>query len=558
MPNSISNPAAGTDGVVPVRDTTGLWKTWNLSEIYTGGVGTNRYVPNVNDYVEDIAGNVTYRVTAVDPVTLISTMVQIRSYGVSAAPIESDILTYGPRSSQPETLLVYVNTNVFPYAATIDSRVLVNGSMNTYAKLFLGTNTSTNGTVLSKVYDAAGNYISENVALQLAATNGNLAEKYIPTFYLGQTLDDGELVTLVIYADDASETYARQFLVKNTTFSLSVASSQKYVTGVSMKSPFMSSGNDNILNLPLNLPLSNLNLTGVVSYSDGTSVEMPVDGTKFQVFGLEQYVATVVGQTAPMVLTYTLGANETAIENVSYDGKRVSEKYELVTVAQEGSYNVKLFAYPEWIDATNGYQLRWWLYNLDRDIHYDVTSLVTFNASSQSFKPKAYGTLQQLSVRINLNDVSATFDPYIHTQALSVVLVAQGTQRTTNWTLAFEPTQDPMYGVGVHARLIQGNDNLYKLKVGSDFTSFDAWLKALYYNTKPIFSTTAEVAPPVPNYFVVHTPTQEYAFPMTSWNSELTVGAGLAINGTTYIRFISRSAQGDKELAIAGLPTYSY
>ncbi|WP_200850974.1 hypothetical protein, partial [Klebsiella pneumoniae] len=45
-------------------------------------------------------------------------------------------------------------------------------------------------------------------------------------------------------------------------------------------------------------------------YSDGSKKIMPVDGTKFNLYGLQNFIATIVGQKIELVLSYKLSADE--------------------------------------------------------------------------------------------------------------------------------------------------------------------------------------------------------------------------------------------------------
>lgn len=554
--------AAGTDGVVPIYDPAARFQIWALPEIYKStGIGAGKYVPKVNDLVEDLVNNITYKVTAVDPVTLDSTMVVWRSFGVAEDALSDDNLVIGPLLRHPaETHFVYLDTSVIPYVLAVDACFTVPGSSAKYVKIFKGNYVTDNANVISQVYDQAGTLVGQNVPLELLVVDShtNYAIKGVPVCYTNQALVDGEIVTIAAYSDTGNIVMERVLRIVNTTFTRKPQTGQKYVSGISLKSPFMSATSDHVLEYPLNLPLSSLNLIGVVHYSDGSTSELPVDGSRFQVFGLEQYIATEVGQQVDIVLAYTLGNSELAYRNVDINGKTVTEDYTLVTVAQKGAYSVKLYAYPQWIDSNNGYSLRWFLYNLDRNIWYDVTSLVAFNSDSQSFKPTTYGTRQDLSVRINLADVSASFEAYVHVQTITVILQAQGTQRSTNWLIGFEPTQSPMFGVALAARAQMTNANLWKLRLGSALLSQDQWLKNVYYNTKPLYNVLKEVNPPVPTHFSVQIGDNSYDFPISAWNDELSVGAGLAINGTVFIRFIRRTQQSDMQLSMAAMPVYEY
>ena len=209
------------------------------------------------------------------------------------------------------------------------------------------------------------------------------------------------------------------------------------------------------------------------------------------------------------------------------------------------------------LDFNTGYRLEWFLYNLDRNVWYDVTSLVSLNPNSAVFNPTSYGVLQNISVRINLNDVSASFKSYIHIQTIGITLLTQGTQRTTNWNVEFSPGQSPQYGNNVYAKMAMVSSNSYNVQIDSGFPDVTTWLTNLYYNTQPLINPLSESVPPTPNYFCINAGGNLTYFPISSWNAVLNVPAGPVLNGTLFVQFLQRTVNGDIVLAVAGMPTYS-
>jgi hypothetical protein len=368
----------------------------------------------------------------------------------------------------------------------------------------------------------------------------------------------GELVTVVIYDDAGIEVCREQLIVINSTFIRQVDTSQKYIKEVTLKSPFLSENDDKLLEFPLNTPVDAFNMIGVVHYSDGSTNEMPVDQTKFSVFGLEDFISTVVGQHFPISLCYTLSPGEVTYNATTGEGRYITAPYEMLTVNQNGAFTVKLYCYPVWVDANVGYQLKWFLYNLDRNLSYDVTGFVHYNLNSDQFNGKAYGLNQNLSVYINLRDVTPIFKSFIFNQTLTVVLKEPGTARTTNWTIAYEPNQDPLYGVNLHAKAQMVTASNWRLRLDSGINTADVWLERVFYDGKPIIDYRREVKAPTPNFFAILIGTDRFEFPINMWNQELTIGRTLAINGTIFIEFFKRESGTDIILGLGAMPIYEY
>lgn len=553
-----TNGITGTDGIVPVYQPNARWCIWNLEEIYDGNQGANRYVPKVNDYVEDSVGFITYIVTAIDPVTLKSTLLPInRNNNNGSISYEDVIIGVGP-GTQADTYRIYLDTSITPHILAVDIRLKVAGTMASYAKIFRGTNLSSTGKVISFLYDTNGNFLTQNVPLELVAIDShvNHSIKTVSVCYTNESLSDGELVTVVIYTAEGHVVSRRQMLVENTSFIRSLNSSQKYISHISLKSPFLSSTDENTLMYPINVPMQAFNMIGVVHYSDNSTMELPVDGGKFKVLGLERYIATVVGQELKLVLSYSLSPGEICYGAVTGDGKFVTQPYRLVTTNQIGAYTVKLYCYPVWVDNNTGYRLKWYMYNLDRDTRFDVTPFVRTNDNTPSFLPKTYGVAQNLSVRLNLRDVSGIFNSYIHVQNIQITLRDPGTARQTNWTIGFEPNQDPQYGVGLHADTKMRAANLSDVVISFGSVSKDDWLNRIYYASKPITDKVREIKPPEPDFFAIVTETNRYEYPIGMWNNPIQVPTVLNPNETLFIEFFKRTASTDILLGIAGMPLY--
>lgn len=556
MPTPINtNGITGLDGIVPVYDGNARWCWWNIDEIFDGTVGANRYVPKVNDYVEDTIDFVTYIVKSIDPVTLLSTLEPINRSILNGVITNNDALI-GPG---PESYRVYYDTTVTPHILAVDIRNQVKGTQASYAKLFKGVVvTGPNAKVISFMYDSGGAFLSQNVPLELVGIDSHINHsiRVVNVCHTNEVLTNGEIVTAVIYSAEGHVLSKRQLLVENTSFIRTLNASQKYVSSISLKSPFLSSTDSSTLEYPINVPMQSFNMIGVVNYSDGSKLELPVDDSKFKILGLERYIATVVGQRLNLVLSYALDPNETAYGAVSGDSKYVTEPFELITIDQVGSFSVKLYCYPVWVDNTTGYTLRWSLYNLERAVSFDVTPYVSYNPGSSPFNGLSYGVNQSLSVRVNLRDISPVFNSYIHVQNIQVLLREPGTSRQTNWSIIFEPGQPSPYGVDTHAKVDILSSNTTRVFMNSGATSQTDWLNKLFFNTKPLYDNRRESTSPTPNYFAILVGNDRYEYPVAAWNNPFVIPVGLEINDTLMVEFFKRSATGDLLLGRSGLPIY--
>lgn len=549
----------GTDGYVPVYNPNGLWKIWELSEIFLGKAGKNKYVPKLQDYVVDSATFTTYIVHALDELTLIPTLVEIRPANMNYSFTESDILLGTGPGTQADTYRAYYNKSTNPATLTVDQRCWVGGSMSSYAKIFKGP-VIPGGLVISKIFDNSGKMVSQNVPLEQMQIDNhtNFTRKTLATCGVTDELIDGEILTIVFYSDNGIVVSKRQVIVEESTFITDLSASKKYVTHISLKSVFLKESDPDVISFPINLTMQALNLFGVVHYSDGSTAEFPVDGTKFTMLGLSGVLASREGLSFGLVLVYKLADTETGIASSSWRENKITKAYRLETVNPNNSYSVRLFGYPFWQDALSGYKIRWWLYNLDRNLSIDVTDKVQFSSATGGFDPTAYGYVQSKNVFINLKDVSPAFKAYVHAQAFSAILYDPLLGDFSRWTVvnAGSISQDPNYGTGLHAKIVTLADTTKKINLSNEFTKQEDWLQALYYNANPL-QTNSEVKPPEPTHFYVGINDEETdAIAIANWNKDIAHVQQLIRNKTITIRFTKQTVSTELELGMSALMLY--
>lgn len=218
------------DGVKPIYEPEARWCMWNMKEIFTGTVGANRYVPKVNDWVVDTLARTIYSVLAIDPMTLLVTMEPVDNTGLSSLD--------GDRGANH---LVYLDTSVVPHALAVDARFRIPGTMNTYIKIFRGTDVSAaTGKVISFLFDASGNFVTNNIPLELAEldTHTNVSIKVPVPCHTKEALADGELVTVVAYNAQNNVVRKDTMTIENTSFIRGQGAPTKYISHISLKSPF--------------------------------------------------------------------------------------------------------------------------------------------------------------------------------------------------------------------------------------------------------------------------------------------------------------------------------
>jgi hypothetical protein len=554
VPNNNPLSVVGTDGQVPIYEPNGRWSWWAMHELWLGQAGEKRYVPKPNDYVMDTETYTAYVVDHIDPVTLIPTLREIRPANMSFSLSQTDVLFGTGPGTASEIYRVYIDKSVTPHVLSVDAALKVGGTQCQYAKIFKSTDVTAMGTVVSMVYDASGNLISNNVPLELAALDShvNHTVKVVAPCYTTSNLVDGELVTVVFYNAAGHVVHKRQLMVEVSSFIRSINTAIRYISHISLESAFLSPTLDRVVNFPVNIPMNSLNMMGVVHYSDGSVLKLPVDGNKFKMYGVDQYVATIVGQTVNLVLSYELSPGEVAYTGLSQDSARINESYSLVTVNPNNSYAVKLFVYPEWISATDGYGLRWWMFNMDRNVYFDVTGSVTLSSQTGSYNPKGYGYQQIKNVQINLNNVSAVFKNFIHTQTVEINLFSNPNDVNDPWTVGHEfVTGRPNYGMGLQAKLL----NNFTVRLRSDLNTFEEWKQKVYLDTYPLQDTMNVIAPPEPTHFILTVGTMVKECAISEWNTDIALPSEINqhLNKNLFIRFVRKIGANELQLSMAAM-----
>jgi len=547
MPNFNAN-VMGTDGNVPIYQPEARWCWWSLSEIYTGDVALQKYVPKVKDYVMDTDTFTTYVVIDVHPETLIPRLKEIRPSYVPWT-FSSDDLLFGVGAGQaPDTFRIYYDKTVYPYVLSVDLRARVPGDRVRYCKLFVGSDLGNTGTVISEIYDASNNFVTDRVGLTLVNDF-----RVVDICYTTKELNDNTIVTAVYYDDEGFVAYKRQFLIEETSFIRFTNAETKYITHISLDTAFNSMDDNHLIEYPVNVPLNALNAFGVIHYSDGQEIRLPVDGTRFKMIGMDSVVATIVNQKHEIGLLYTLGANEFTYSTVTHDNATISESYILKMVNPNNAYSIKLYAYPEWAGEGFGWRLRWFMYNLDRNISVDVTPHVVISTSTL-YDAKAYGYTQQLAVTLDLRHVSLAYRPYLHTQVINVELIRPFTERTTCWRVMNERgIGQVMYGQDVFA----ARTGINILSIVSGYTTLEEWLENIYFKTYPLRFSQYEVIPPQPNRIEVIYNGEVVSVDISDWNKPFNFSTTVQSGSTVYVKFKRFGSPEYIELSIAALTVFS-
>lgn len=515
MPNTNLNPIGivGTDGYTPVYQPDARWTIWSINDIFQGQAGQNKFIPKLKDYVVEPDSGSWYIVTNINEVTLIPELAPI-SFNNS-----NNILT----STALDNFRVYYDNTTKPYTLSVDSLMKIYSSTASFARIYSGTIVD-QSKIISQRYDNNGNFIGFDIPLQLVAYNShdNYAIKSIPTCNTNVDLIDGDTCTVVVYDTNGRVLSKVYCILENTTYIAQAYAEQKYVVQISMKSPFIDNTNDSIVNYPVNLPMESFNPIGVVHYNDGTKIEYPIDGDKFRLYGLDQFVSTIIGHKVPLVLSYRLSNDEAALASINSDGIYVTRPYSLIVSNPNTSYNAKLFIYPRWIDNVAGYTYVAYLMNLDRNILFDVTNKIAIAPNSPTFKPNLYGATQRLVFTLDLSKVSGIFNYFMLVQTIDITLRGPASDMSVLniWEVNNNaPNTTSIYGTNLKATTDLAT--MKKLNIGNNIDTVENFISTVYRKSNPLYNPLTELQAPDPTHIQVSYGNESHIIPIENYNQDI-------------------------------------
>lgn len=533
------------------------FRVWLKSEILLKPGQTDKWIANINDLVVDYEKGF-QRVIDVEYGTWVPTLEDWEPKKHTDPDGEENVLVgVGPGYSS-ESYRCFIDTSVTPYVLAPDSRLHFYGSMVASYAVFRGSDIDRDtGEMISAFYDASGTFLGPFIPVESATITGEIVSTIkIPMVgNCNVDLQDGERVTLVAYDSKEGVISYAQLLVMNTQVLRQTDQSKRYVDGIKIDTPFLSTSDPKVIEFPLNVMVKSLPMQGVVSYRGGQQLRLDVGVPPMALLGLENYVATAEGQEFPITLRYQLASDEISYKLVPTAERAVTENYIARTVPADNAYSCRLFVYPTWVNATIGYRLEFWLYNLDRQRYYNVTPLVELGVNSAAYRPRAYSELQTLTYAINLNKVDGRFAPFRYVSTFQIALLNSG-ESDPNWEVFPRPDVLSSYGRGLRADLDYIQTNMWDLRLANGAQSKTQWLQRMYYNAEPLVNTEIEEFPPEPTHFTLHFLHNEYKFSVEQWNDTLRVNNDLNNGDLLGISWVKEMYDNSLQLAMTGVPIF--
>lgn len=531
---------------------------WNIKDIFTGPNGTGVICPNVDDTVLDWDIGF-FRVSTIDITTGLSTLVPWELTPHTDTDVTVDVLLGVGTGTISETWRVYIDTRQMPYSMQVDGRVHLYRSDATHYKVFKGTDISETGVVISSYYSSSQEFLGENIPLEHVGTD-DINNWAIWAPKAGNTnveLPNGEVVTVVLYNAAGNMLSYATMLVQNTALVRRSESGRKSILSIGLKSPYLSEADPSMLIVPINVDIKTVVLTGVVRYNTGETMDVPItlDGTgKMSLHGLRWYTPTIQSYPMKLTLSYRLSDDEYSIEHGLTENGFITQACSIKADAADNAYSLKLYTYPTWNNASQQYDLDFWLYNLDRDVYYRLPrSIVETPEGEVVFDGQNYTTRQRLKFGVKLSNVDPALSDHRFVQSSEIILRQTGVEQGTKWQVKLDPTQAEFFGEGVKAVNTFINTNLSTISLKNECTSLSQWLDKLFYAINPLFDDTSEVRAPAPTHFVIQTKSRTYEFAVTQWDQSFSILNDVKVGETVYVRWLKDMSNTRLELGVTGL-----
>ena len=470
---------------------------WLIKEIYLGPESTGVIVPNVDDMVLDWNSG-TYRVSYVDPSSYIPTLTNVNLATLNlkqiGAGLANDLAMYQPSVIE----LAFLDTTVVPYTVSIDDRYRIYGIEAVSAKLFYGTDLSVDtGVVISKVYNGSGSFVSENITL-VPIDSTNPAIKRPPIFNTNETLLDGETVTLVLYSQAGRAIGQHSFLIKNSSAIRGLGASSIVITDVQLVSNLLDEIQNDLINVPANIPITGGDFQARLIYSDGTDSLIMIGTPKCRLLGIDSFNTSLPTSSSKVVLTYYADINEPVVNVTNSLNRSITHIYNIRTVDNLLEYSYKVYICPTWNPTTQTYSNEYYLTNLAYDIFIKLANnqitVSLLGGGTIDYTPNSGA--QKLALVVNLANV---LPGHAGQQLIQTVTINYGSLMNIGWYIDYANINESVFGIRTYAEY--STIGQQALSIQSGCLSIEEWLGLLYTPLNALYDQSVRLSAPLPTHF---------------------------------------------------------
>ena len=511
------------------RDLTRGFRTFHISEIYMGEpnpTGESLFVPNPNDIVVDQERQL-HSVVSVDPETAIPTLERITiPTGYDSRVRDPNDLNIGLQYYTPSIInRIFVDDTTTPNTAVVDTLYNIKGSEATRAVLFLGSDTSENGTVLSTTPTGNGGTLTADIALEDVGETDNTVQRPV-RFNISQNLNDGELVSLAVYSANDFLIAVHPFVIVNANMVSGPIYNGLHVQAIELLSDLIDSNNATVLNNPLNTPLYVENMSARIHYSNGTHIDRVIDGNRVALHGVSGFNTNVPSARANLVLTYYPSVDEAAVNTGAGNVPSVSKLYTVINQHEQLADIVPLKVYVVPVYDSNGYRLTFRLTNMSYTLDKDVTDYVNYQrVDGTPFVGSSYDLPQTVVATVNLDGaLPGTYPGRRHTQSFTITLKTPNTPDTNDWIIDYG--NDTVTHYGLYDWVVADTTGNRMFNINPTYATLEDWTSRLYRGLDPIYDQYSMAGAPEPTHFKLeHDGVAIGTYPIANYANMFELGA---------------------------------
>lgn len=450
-----------------------------------------------------------------------------------------------------DILRLYIDTRSLPYRGQVDPSVLIQSGSPSFYTLTRYKGKS-NEHLVSRYYDATGKFAKDQVPVvpgDLKATN------YVcDTCNITEDLTDDEEIFLTIYNETGAEIRTATLFVKHSSIINDQLDYRPRVAALTIKSPQQLA--DGTIFLYEKQDFNSLNIYGELTYDDGTVRTIGVDNTQTYLYGVEDLVASYSGMLQNITMKYFYGPSETTT-STDPTNQSITASGVIKIVANKEAAPTKVSVIPVFNQATQSYNLRYYLYSTSRDRVVDCTNYVT---AQDGFNGKDFVTTQQFDFSVDMTKVDPSVYQGVATYTQSVCLKLLPPTSYVRYTISDSISSPYIYGADSTSDrrpVLYYDSTKGKYFIPSSiFTTSTAVVKSFYADANPPYDTRTETQAPAPTHFGVRDP---YSGTLLAVNdlSNYTKGFTLSNNAvytdqTVIVEFHLQNS--DSDLILFGVP----
>lgn len=454
-----------------------------------------RIVPAKGSIVQDTNYGQLW-VINVDPVTHVPTYMPVPQ--VNDNDSVTSMLNYGNA-----LLRLYVDKRAMPYRVVVDSKCRFIGKSPRYYRLTRYPGTS-NASVISQYFDVSGTLVSTQVAL--AALDSSNTSWYLPPAHISVDVDENEEILMEIFDESGQEVFsarlfARESVVVNedVTYLNPIASINVRANQVLPNGDFFVREKQDVTSLAITVELV---------YTDGSTLEVPVDNMKCFLYGVNDFIPSYAGLVQPMMVKYFRSNNE-AIQPGAGDatGEMISKTFNVVVIPNELGVTTKIVPVPYYSTTTSRYIVGYYMYFADGRASINVGGYVSVINSTLVTDASKFGVWQNYTASVNMKDIDPINYPVdtIRTQNIRIQFGPPGTY--VKWMFMDSELSPYVYGVDSannRRPVIKYDSALGKYFIPTPtFGNTAAFINSFYRQASPFFDPNVTQVPQDPTHFLV-------------------------------------------------------